>query len=340
MTRVSVAAGERVHGCSACGPRSTISIASSTRPTRRPAMRAKAEVLAHAQVGVQRGLLGDVADSPAQLRRAGRQAEHGRGSGLDHLHAHDCAHERGLARAARPQQAGQIHADLDRDSRQDGGTAAPHLQVADDDRGGGRAHDTNLHEILDLRTRPSDTRPVGGRGAEGSRRRRSRCSAWPRRAPHRGSGPGSRTGGAYADPAEFYPALGELGVQVLRVHLNWGGKLGVAKRRPVEGTDVDDPAYDWRLYDRVVLDARRHGVEVLFTIFGTPPWANGGAAGRARRATRRGCASSPMRRRRATAATSVVTASSCRVSVSGLRGTSRTCRSAWCRSGAASAGAG
>ena len=85
------------------------------------------------------------------------------------------------------------------------------------------------------------------------------------------------SGGAYyADPAEFYPALGELGVQVLRVHLNWGGKLGVAKRRPIEGTDVDDPAYDWRLYDHVVLDARRHGVEVLFTIFGTPPWANGG----------------------------------------------------------------
>ena len=86
------------------------------------------------------------------------------------------------------------------------------------------------------------------------------------------------SGGAlYAGPGEFYPALGELGVQVLRVHLNWGGKLGVAKRRPREGTDPDDPAYDWRLYDRVVLDARRHGVEVLFTIFGTPPWANGGA---------------------------------------------------------------
>ena len=98
-----------------------------------------------------------------------------------------------------------------------------------------------------------------------------------------GASPGLRagitdSGGAYyADPAAFYPALGELGVQVLRVHLNWGGKLGVAKRRPLEGTDVDDPAYDWRLYDRVVLDAQRHGVEVLFTIFGTPPWANGGA---------------------------------------------------------------
>ena len=81
----------------------------------------------------------------------------------------------------------------------------------------------------------------------------------------------------YAQPADFYPALEELGVRLLRVHLNWGGKLGVAKRRPREGTDFEDPAYDWHLYDRIVLDAERHRVEILFTIFGTPAWANGGA---------------------------------------------------------------
>ena len=87
------------------------------------------------------------------------------------------------------------------------------------------------------------------------------------------------SGGAYyANPAAFYPALRELGVQVLRVHLNWGGRLGVARRRPVEATDVDDRAYDWRLYDRIVLGAQRQDIDVLFTIFGTPPWANGGAA--------------------------------------------------------------
>jgi Glycosyl hydrolase catalytic core len=85
------------------------------------------------------------------------------------------------------------------------------------------------------------------------------------------------SGAAYfAEPQSFYPALEELGVSVLRVHLNWGGKLGVAKRRPFDGTDPDDRAYDWRLYDRIVLQAERHGVEVLFSIFGTPPWANGG----------------------------------------------------------------
>jgi hypothetical protein len=80
----------------------------------------------------------------------------------------------------------------------------------------------------------------------------------------------------FHEPGELYPALQELGVQVLRAHLNWGGRFGVAKRRPVDGTDPDDPAYDWRPYDRIVLQAQAHGVEVLFSIFGTPPWANGG----------------------------------------------------------------
>jgi hypothetical protein len=85
------------------------------------------------------------------------------------------------------------------------------------------------------------------------------------------------SGGAfYEEPNRFFPVLEELGAQVLRVHLNWGGRFGVAKRRPKEGTDPDDAAYDWHLYDRVVREADRHGVEVLFTVFGTPGWANGG----------------------------------------------------------------
>ena len=54
------------------------------------------------------------------------------------------------------------------------------------------------------------------------------------------------------DPADFYPALEELGVHLLRVHLNWGGKLGVATRRPPEAPTPRTRAYDWHLYDRVV----------------------------------------------------------------------------------------
>jgi hypothetical protein len=85
------------------------------------------------------------------------------------------------------------------------------------------------------------------------------------------------SGAAYYGPSSMYPTLRRLHASVLRVHLNWGGKIGVARRRPVDPSDPDDPAYDWRLYDRIVLSAAANRVEVLFTIFGTPPWANGGS---------------------------------------------------------------
>jgi hypothetical protein len=84
------------------------------------------------------------------------------------------------------------------------------------------------------------------------------------------------SGNAYYGDGTMYPTLHELHASLLRVTLNWGGKLGVARRKPVEPADPEDPAYDWRLYDRIVLSAAANDVEVLFTIFGTPPWANGG----------------------------------------------------------------
>jgi hypothetical protein len=84
------------------------------------------------------------------------------------------------------------------------------------------------------------------------------------------------SGSAYYGDGTLYPTLHELNASLLRVTLNWGGKLGVARRKPVEPADPDDRAYDWRLYDRIVLSAAANHVEVVFTIFGTPPWANGG----------------------------------------------------------------
>jgi hypothetical protein len=71
-------------------------------------------------------------------------------------------------------------------------------------------------------------------------------------------------------------ALKELHVQELRVTLYWGGIYGVAKRRPANAASPTDPAYDWSLYDRVVRYANQYGMHVLFTVYGTPPWANGG----------------------------------------------------------------
>lgn len=84
-------------------------------------------------------------------------------------------------------------------------------------------------------------------------------------------------GAFYEPPEQFYPLLRDTGAQVLRVNLNWGGKLGVARFKPLVPADPEDRAYDWRLYDRVVLEAAARGIEVVFSIFGTPAWANGGA---------------------------------------------------------------
>src|SRR5256714_14515338 len=85
------------------------------------------------------------------------------------------------------------------------------------------------------------------------------------------------SGDAYfADPGTFYPRLGELHSRLLRVHLNWGGKLGVSQRRPEDGADPDDPAYDWSRYDAIVLHADAQDIRIVFSIFGTPRWANGG----------------------------------------------------------------
>ena len=80
---------------------------------------------------------------------------------------------------------------------------------------------------------------------------------------------------ALGDQARFGRTLGTLRPQVARIMLGWGGPFGVASaERPENGSDPADPAYDWRLYDDAVLTAAGRGVGVLFTIYGTPPWAN------------------------------------------------------------------
>ena len=70
--------------------------------------------------------------------------------------------------------------------------------------------------------------------------------------------------------------LKQLHVQELRLNLYWGARYGVASRRPARPTDPADPAYDWSLYDRTVRYANQYGIHVLFSIYGTPSWANGG----------------------------------------------------------------
>jgi hypothetical protein len=87
--------------------------------------------------------------------------------------------------------------------------------------------------------------------------------------------------GLYGNPDTAFPVFKQLRVQVLRVDLYWGGtSFAVAKRRPIDATDPADPAYDWSLYDRAVQFAARNNIKLLFSIWGTPRWANGGKAPR------------------------------------------------------------
>jgi hypothetical protein len=81
----------------------------------------------------------------------------------------------------------------------------------------------------------------------------------------------------YGNPDQVFPVLKQLRTQVIRVNLVWGGPNGVAKRRPVNPMNPNDPAYNWAVYDRTVQYAQQNGIKVMFSIFGTPPWANGAA---------------------------------------------------------------
>lgn len=76
----------------------------------------------------------------------------------------------------------------------------------------------------------------------------------------------------------FFPTLKQSRAQVLRVTLHWyhPGPIAVATRRPARPTDPADPAYNWAIYDDVVRRAAKNHIQVLFTILGTPPWANKG----------------------------------------------------------------
>ncbi len=83
-----------------------------------------------------------------------------------------------------------------------------------------------------------------------------------------------------ANPDKGFPILHNLRAQVVRITLWWGGPIGVAKKQPKNPTNPADPAYNWDAYDRAVQDAAKYKIKVLFSIVGTPAWANGGRAAR------------------------------------------------------------
>lgn len=80
----------------------------------------------------------------------------------------------------------------------------------------------------------------------------------------------------YGPIDQTFATLGQLHVQEIRLNLYWGGTYGVAQTRPLHPTDPDDPSYNWSLYDRTLQYASQYGIRVLFSVYGTPGWANGG----------------------------------------------------------------
>jgi hypothetical protein len=77
-------------------------------------------------------------------------------------------------------------------------------------------------------------------------------------------------------PGTLDPRLAELerlGVDIVRYSLRWDQ---IAARRPEGPRDHRDPADDWRRADSVLGGLRRHGIDALVTLVGTPGWANGG----------------------------------------------------------------
>jgi len=80
----------------------------------------------------------------------------------------------------------------------------------------------------------------------------------------------------YGPTGKTFAYVQELHAQEIRMTLYWGGPVGVATAKPARPTDPNDPAYDWSLYDRAVDYAAQAGAHVLFSIYGTPSWANGG----------------------------------------------------------------
>ncbi len=69
--------------------------------------------------------------------------------------------------------------------------------------------------------------------------------------------------------------LDRLGTDVVRFTVRWDR---VARTRPGNAREHGDAAYRWAEPDAILRGLRRHGIEPVVTLYGTPSWANGGRA--------------------------------------------------------------
>jgi hypothetical protein len=75
---------------------------------------------------------------------------------------------------------------------------------------------------------------------------------------------------SFGNPSWAFTQYERLGVEALRANLYWSE---VAKRRPANGRDPADPAYQWGPYDEFVKRSAESRIKVVFSIVRTPTWA-------------------------------------------------------------------
>lgn len=74
------------------------------------------------------------------------------------------------------------------------------------------------------------------------------------------------------DPTWWANAAQDARAKIFRFQLTWSQ---VAKTKPTDATDPNDPAYDWSEPDAAARVAQRAGLEPEFSIYKAPAWAEG-----------------------------------------------------------------
>jgi hypothetical protein len=69
--------------------------------------------------------------------------------------------------------------------------------------------------------------------------------------------------------------LDHLGVGTVRFTLVWSE---VARKKPANARNPNDPAYDWSQFDPVLKGLHARGITPIVTLYGAPRWSNGGHA--------------------------------------------------------------
>ncbi len=80
-----------------------------------------------------------------------------------------------------------------------------------------------------------------------------------------------------ATPADQVTARLDLtqrtGARVTRIDLFWNE---IALREPLDATDPNDPAYDWRASDLKIIGMLDRGIRPIVSVYSTPLWSSGG----------------------------------------------------------------